>query len=59
MEEIYYSPNGYWHGESAVTKLSSKAKVSKKEAREWLSKQPILQPSIPLADAANGMYEAL
>ena len=47
MEEIYYSPNGYWHGESAVTKLSSKAKVSKKEAREWLSKQPIWQIYLP------------
>ena len=68
MEEIYYSPSGYWHGESAVNKLSQKAGVSKKEAREWLSKQPIWQiyqpapqyvPRAKIAEAApNAMHQA-
>ena len=68
MEEIYYSPSGYWHGEAAVTKLAQKAGVSKKEARDFLSKQPIwqiYQPApqyIPRAKIAettpNAMHQA-
>lgn len=47
MEKIYYSPKGYWKGVSAIEKLAKEAKVSQKEAREWLKKQAIWQIYLP------------
>lgn len=47
FSKIYYSPYGYWRGETAVEKLSEAAKVTKSEARNWLKKQPIWQIYLP------------
>ena len=47
MEQIYYSPIGYWRGNSAIDKLSKAAKVSRKEAKSWLQKQAIWQIYLP------------
>ena len=43
MEKIYYSPNGFWKGETAIQKLAKEAKVSKKQAFEFLKKQAVWQ----------------
>ncbi len=47
MKKIFYSPRGYWKGEGAVSKLASKAGVSKDTARKWLRKQSIWQIYAP------------
>ena len=47
MRKIYYSPEGYWKGYSAVSKLASAAKVVEKEARDWLERQAIWQIYLP------------
>ena len=47
MDKIYYSPNGYWKGFSAIDKLSKEAGVDEEEAKEWLSKQALWQIYIP------------
>ena len=40
---IYYSPNGYWKGISAIQNLSATAKVSENVGRGCLKKQAIWQ----------------
>ena len=47
MRKIYYSPEGYWKGYSAVSKLSNAAKVSESEARDWLERQALWQIYLP------------
>ena len=47
MHEIYYSPQGYWKGTSAIEKLSEAAKVSKRVAKSWLEKQALWQIYLP------------
>ena len=47
MRKIYYSPEGYWKGYSAVSKLASTAKVVEKEARDWLERQALWQIYLP------------
>jgi hypothetical protein len=47
MEQIYYSPTGFWRGNSAIDKLSKAAKVSRKVAKSWLEKQAIWQIYLP------------
>ena len=47
LRKIYYSPEGYWKGYSAVSKLASAAKVSEKEARDWLERQALWQIYLP------------
>lgn len=47
MEKIYYSPRGFWKGKSAVKRLSKEAKVSDKQALEFLKKQAIWQIYLP------------
>lgn len=47
LSKIYYSPLGYWRGETAVSKLSAASGVDKKTARKWLRKQPIWQIYAP------------
>ena len=46
-EKLYYSPKGYWKGESAVVKLAEKTNTSQVEARKWLSKQAIWHVYLP------------
>jgi len=47
LKDIYYSPQGYWRGETAVKKLSTISTVTSKEARDWLKKQAIWQIYLP------------
>lgn len=47
MEKIYYSPKGFWRGVSAVKKLAKEAKVSDKQALEFLKKQAVWQIYLP------------
>ena len=47
MEKIYYSPKGFWRGNSAIKKLSKEAKVSEKRVLELLKKQAIWQIYLP------------
>ena len=47
MEKIYYSPKGFWKGPSAVSKLAKEAKVSQKQALEFLKMQAIWQIYLP------------
>ena len=47
MEKIYYSPKGFWKGLSAVEKLAKEAKVSKKQALEFLLRQAVWQIYLP------------
>ena len=43
LADVYYSVDGYWKGNSAISKLAEKAGVTKAEAKEWLQKQAIWQ----------------
>ena len=36
MENVYYSPKGFWKGNPAIKRLAREAKVSDKEALEFL-----------------------
>ena len=47
MQKVYYSPKGFWNGHSAIKKLSKEAKVSEKQALEFLKKQAIWQIYLP------------
>ena len=47
MEKIYYSPKGFWRGQSAIKKLSKEAKVTEKQALEFLKKQAVWQIYLP------------
>ena len=47
FKKIYYSPEGYWTGYSAVSKLSNAAKVSEGKARDWLERQALWQIYLP------------
>ena len=47
FKKIYYSPEGYWKGYSAVSKLANAAKVSEVEVRDWLERQALWQIYLP------------
>ena len=48
LAKIYYSPQGYWKGISAIKKkLSESAKVPENVAKQWLYKQAIWQIYLP------------
>ena len=47
LKKIYYSPEGYWKGYSAISKLASAAKVSEDKARDWLERQALWQIYLP------------
>ena len=47
VRKIYYSPEGYWKGYSAVSKLANAAKVSDSVARDWLERQALWQIYLP------------
>ena len=47
MEKIYYSPKGFWKDHSAIKKLAKEAKVSEKQAFEFLKKQAVWQIYLP------------
>ena len=43
LAKIYYSPQGYWKGVSAIKKLADATKVPENVAKQWLYKQAIWQ----------------
>ena len=47
LSKIYYSPQGYWKGLTAIKKLASAAKVTEQQAKDWLKKQAIWQIYLP------------
>ena len=49
LQQIYYSPKGYWRGLAAIKKLAAAAKVSVQVARDWLKRQAIWQIYLPAA----------
>ena len=47
LQNIYYSPRGYWKGVAAIEKLAAAARVSEDVARAWLKRQAIWQIYLP------------
>ena len=47
LTKIYYSPQGYWKGVSAIKKLADAAKVPENVVKQWLYKQAIWQIYLP------------
>ena len=47
MEKVYYSLKGFWRGHSAFNTLAKEAKVSNKQALEFLKKQAVWQVYLP------------
>ena len=47
LAKIYYSPQGYWKGVSAIKKLAEAAKVPENVSRQWLYKQALWQIYLP------------
>ena len=47
LAKIYYSPQGYWKGTSAIKKLAEAAKVPENTAQQWLIRQALWQIYLP------------
>ena len=47
LAKIYYSPQGYLKGTSAIKKLAEPAKVQEDAAKQWLIKQALWQIYLP------------
>ena len=47
LAKIYYSPQGYWKGTSAIKKLAEAAKVPEDTAKRWLIRQALWQIYLP------------
>ena len=47
LTKIYYSPQGYWKGVSAIKKLVEAAEVPEDVVKQWLFKQAIWQIYLP------------
>ena len=47
LAKIYYSPQGYWKGVSAIKKLAEVTKVPENVTKQWLYKQAIWQIYLP------------
>ena len=47
LERVYYSPQGYWKGISAIKKLADAASVPEVVAKEWLFRQALWQIYLP------------
>ena len=47
LAKIYYSPQGYWKGISAIKTLAEVAKVSEDAAKQWLIEQALWQIYLP------------
>ena len=47
LAKIYYSPQGYWKGVSAIKKLTDAAKAPENVVKQWLYKQAIWQIYLP------------
>ena len=44
---VYYSPQGYWNGITAIKKLADAAKVPEETAKQWLIKRALWQIYFP------------
>ena len=47
LAKIYYSPQGYWKGVSAIKKLAEAVKVPENVSKQWLYKQALWQIYLP------------
>ena len=47
LAKIFYSPQGYWKGVSAIKKLTDASKVPENVVKQWLYKQAIWQIYLP------------
>ena len=47
LAKIYYSPQGYWKGASAIKNLAEAAKVPENVSKQWLYKQALWQIYLP------------
>ena len=47
LAKIYYSPQGYWKGVSAIKKLAEAAKAPENVSKQWLYKQALWQIYLP------------
>jgi len=47
LAKIYYSPEGYWKGITAIKKLAQAGKVSENVAKRWFFKQALWQIYLP------------
>ena len=47
LAKIYYSPQGYWKGTSAIKKMAEAADVPEDAAKRWLTKQALWQIYLP------------
>ena len=47
LAKIYYSPQGYWKGASAIKKLAEAANVPENVSKQWLYKQALWQIYLP------------
>ena len=47
LAKIYYSPQGYWKGVSAIKKLTDASKLPENVVKQWLYKQAIWQIYLP------------
>ena len=47
LAKIYYSPQGYWKGVSAIKKLAEAAKVPETVSKQWLYRQALWQIYLP------------
>ena len=47
LAKIYYSPQGYWKGTSAIKKLAEAGNVTEDAAKKWLIKQALWQIYLP------------
>ena len=47
LAKIYYSPQGFWKGVSAIKKLAEAAKVPEDAAKQWIIKQALWQIYLP------------
>ena len=47
LAKIFYSPQGYWKGVSAIKKITEASKVPENVVKQWLYKQAIWQIYLP------------
>ena len=47
LNQLYYSPRGYWKGIAAIKKLASAVRVSEAVSRAWLKKQALRPLYLP------------
>jgi len=48
LAKVWYSPQGYWRGITAIKKLADTAKVPEETTKQWLIKQALWRIYIPV-----------